>query len=136
MTHFLTREEILAMDDLTKEEVFIPEWNASVYVRVMSGAERERFQTLFDAMSKENGSMIGLMPHLCTLTLCDQQAGRLFTLSEAEALAAKSYKAMERIATVALRLNGMQADAVEQAQGNLSGEPSGASGSDSPSPSV
>ena len=40
----LSRDEILAASDLTKELVEVPEWGGSVYVRAMTGTERDSYE--------------------------------------------------------------------------------------------
>jgi hypothetical protein len=41
---FLNKSEILAMDDLKTEDVFVPEWNAWVKVRSLNASERDHFE--------------------------------------------------------------------------------------------
>ena len=41
---FLNREAILAAEDLPRELVEVPEWGGAVYVRALTGAERDQFE--------------------------------------------------------------------------------------------
>ena len=44
MKKFLTRNEILAVDDLQTQKVDVPEWGGSVYVRGLTGSERDALE--------------------------------------------------------------------------------------------
>jgi hypothetical protein len=41
----LTRDSILNAKDLKKELVKVPEWGGEVYVRCMTGSERDAFES-------------------------------------------------------------------------------------------
>ena len=43
--NILTKEAILAADDLPRETVLVPEWGGDVYVRTMSGTDRDAFES-------------------------------------------------------------------------------------------
>jgi hypothetical protein len=57
----------------------------------------------------------------------DEAGSLLFTAADAQALGAKSGAALERVAKVAQRLNAITEEALEDARGNSSAAPSGAS---------
>ena len=42
----LTREQILGLSDLPREEVRIPEWGGVVFVRALTGSERDQLPTI------------------------------------------------------------------------------------------
>lgn len=102
------KEQILAASDLKQEKVEMPEWGCTVYVRAMSAAERLVFV--------EKSGNTGI--RLCAQCLCDEQGNRLFTDEEAVELGKKSFDAIERICGIAMKLNGLGADAVESAAKN------------------
>ncbi|MGC4031481.1 MAG: phage tail assembly chaperone [Tepidisphaeraceae bacterium] len=120
----LNAESILASADLPTESVEVPEWNGTVYVRTMSGTDRDAFEASMIDTKKpaENGKPAGnlknIRARLCVLTVCDQNGNRLFTDDQADALGAKSSKALDRVFEVAQRLNGLGAKDVEALQGN------------------
>lgn len=125
---FLTKEAILAADDLKKEVVDIEEWGGSVGVRTMTAAERDVYES--SLISRDSaGNMItdtrNMRAKLVALTLVDEAGARLFTETEIEALTAKSADVMHRLSEVAQRLNGMGAKAVETAEKNSEAAPSG-----------
>jgi len=134
----LTANQILAADDLAREAVEVPEWGGTVYVRAMTGAEKDRFDesnwvTGEDGEARFDGD--GYRGRLACRVLCDPSGKALFSESDCLRLGAKSVKALERVLEVAKRLNGIGREAHEAAVKNSPGEASGASSSASASPS-
>jgi hypothetical protein len=125
----LTREQILAADDLKSEEVDVPEWGGSVKVVVMTGVARDSFQEQMAASDKSISYF-----HNCLLvaTVVGDDDAPLFTAADMDALRSKSAAVVTRVANVAERLNGFGQKVVEQAEKNSEAAPSGSSGSDSP----
>lgn len=114
----LTRDLILAASDLPTEEVQAPEWGGSVFVRTMSGTERDAFeQSVIDGKANAT-SLDNVRARLAVKVICDAAGTRLFTDADADALGAKSGKVLDRVFEVAQRLNGIGADAVKSAEGN------------------
>ena len=117
----LTRDAILAADDLTVEAVEIPEWGGVVYVRTFQGKARDNFERVCTDKRRELGQAFnneGLRTLLAILTICDEAGNLLFTEEDAEALNAKSAAAVDRIADVAVRLNRIGPAEVEALMGN------------------
>ncbi|WP_144149348.1 hypothetical protein [Paraburkholderia sp. BCC1884] len=125
----LTREQILSANDLTAEDVDVPEWGGSVRITVMSGAARDAFQ---GQMSASDKSISYFHNSLLVATAVGEDGAPLFTVADMEALRTKSAAVVTRVANVAERLNGFGAKAVETAEKNSEAAPSGSSGSDSP----
>jgi hypothetical protein len=125
----LTREQILAADDLKSEDVDVPEWGGSVRVIMMTGAARDTFQ---ESMSVSDKSISYFHNSLLVATVVGEDGASLFTAADMDALRTKSAAAVTRVATVAERLNGFGVKAVEIAEKNSEAAPSGSSGSDSP----
>lgn len=115
----LTRAQILASDDILKEEVNVPEWGGHVFVRVMSGTLRDRLE---GAASKDRFS--NFRARLVAYTVCDELGVLLFNEADIVALGHKSAAAMERVFPVATRLNGMTKDEVEALEKNSEPSPS------------
>jgi len=103
---FLTRDAILSADDLRSEVVEVPEWGGSVYVRMMTAAERDRFEAAVIA-AKDASVKTDVRSMLAQFTVCDEAKRPLFTLEDMERLGQKSYAAMDRIWDAATRLNRM-----------------------------
>ena len=130
----LTREQILQADDLTKELVHCPEWGGDVYVRTLTGEERDRFEgdMLLDPEEDQRTRFANLRARLAVLALCDEKGMPLFFLHDLEALGKKSSIALDRVFDVARKLSGMRQEDVETLTKNFVAVPDAASGSASP----
>lgn len=117
----LTKDQILNADDLPREPVNVPEWGtgAVVYVRTMSGAERDAFeQSVLDAKRNGTTNLVNIRARLAVKVLCDEQGKRLFDDQDAEALGRKSSMVLDRVFAVAQKLNGIGPKDVEALEGN------------------
>ncbi len=104
----LTREQILSADDLPKVEVQVKEWgaDATVWVRSMSGEERDRWEaSLIDADGGRN--MENVRARLVALTAIDAAGNRLFADEDAHALGKKSAAALDRLFAASMKLNAL-----------------------------
>lgn len=102
----LTRDSILAADDLPRVTVEVPEWHGSVLVRSMSGEERDRWEaSLIDADGERN--MANVRARLVALTAIDEAGNRLFSDDDADALGKKSAAALDRLFGAAMKLNAL-----------------------------
>ena len=112
----LGRDAILGAKDAYREIVPVDEWGGSVCIRAMSGAERDEFRAAIEGMET---SLVGKFEApLLALTLVDEEGKRLFSIDDVEALRAKSATVLDRLARIALRVNGMSEEAQEEAAKN------------------
>lgn len=113
----LTKEQILACDDIQLELVAVPEWGGDVYVKSLTGAERDwlEMSTYEEKKGKDkNINMKNFRAKLVSLSVCDEHKQRLFDEKDIDVLTAKSAAALQRIFEVAQRLSGFtNADADE-----------------------
>jgi hypothetical protein len=131
----LNKDSILAAADLPTEKVPVPEWGGDVYVRTMSGTERDHFeQTIADG--KKATTLTHVRARLAVKTLCDQSGNRLFGDEDADALGKKSGKVLDRLFDAAQRLNGIGDKEAENLLGNSAAGQTGNSPSSSPAPSA
>jgi len=131
----LTRQDIVDAQDIETETVEVAEWGGAVMVRAMSGAERDQFQRslmVVRADGKRETTMVNLQAKLVAMCAIDEQGNLLFGADEVDHLAKKSASAIERVFTVAQRLNGLAPDDLETAAKNSVPGPNGASHSVSP----
>ena len=113
----LTASDILAADDLKLLGVDIPEWGGRVYVRTMTGAERDWWeQTIVE--SGKSGKMANIRATLVMLTAVDEKGERIFNDTQIEVLGNKSAKALDRLFAAAQKLNAVTAADVEELEGN------------------
>lgn len=127
----LDKESILAAEDLRTEEVQVPEWGGSVYVRTLTGKERDAWEaTLLDGTGRNRRVKLdNIRASLAAATICDAQGKQLFGPEDVAALGEKSALALDRVFEVAQRLNGLTGEDVEELVGNSGGDRKESSGS-------
>ena len=108
----LTREQIIQSDDLPTETIQVPEWGGEVKVRTMTGTDRDSFEA---SLIGKEGRLENVRARLVSLTLCDELGNRLFGDADINVLG-KSAKALDRVFSVAQRLNGIGTDQVDIAK--------------------
>lgn len=131
----LTRDQILSADDLGRELVNVPEWGGDVYVRGLTGKERDQFEaSMIDQRGKSQSvNLQNIRAKLAGLSICDESGKRVFTDADLQALAGKSAIALNRVFEVARRLSGLGDNDVEELAGGLEENPFVVSPSASPS---
>jgi hypothetical protein len=106
----LSKKDILSINDTKTESVTVPEWNdATVYVRTISGTEREAFEESYAEQKMKNFRMRFLVK-----TLCDESGERLFDDADVEELGKKSSAVINRLFDKAWALNAFTPEAVEK----------------------
>lgn len=119
---YLTREEILAKDDIGRDDVDVPEWapegqeEAKVLVRGLTAQQyigmgfdlRGEGDTLNPEKAKE------MMPMIVVMGVIDEEGNCLFSDKDVAALAKKSFAPIERISARILELSGMTAEGAEE----------------------
>lgn len=111
----LSKSEILAAKDQKLISVDVPEWGGEVMVRVMSGTERDRFESEFVGSNKSVDMVRAKMVAKC---LCDERGERLFSESEVPQLGEKSAAVLDRLFGVCMKHNRFTKDDVEELAGN------------------
>lgn len=121
----LTATEILSANDLPQELVEVPEWGGSVYVRGLSGSERDQYEISIHGarVDSKTLNMANMRARLCALTICNENGERLFNDLQIEALGRKSAQALERVFDVARRLAGLTKADVDELAKELEGNP-------------
>jgi hypothetical protein len=141
----LTRDQIKIVDDRRIEAVEVPEWGGVVYVRGLSGTDRDSFEmAMIEQRSAKGGrrtqevNLRNLRAKLVVRTAVDsddtETAKPLFEMADVEWLGRKSAQALQRVYAVAQRLSGLSNEEVEELTVDLGEGQSGDSGSDSPLP--
>ena len=139
---YATKAMIMGFDDLSFEEIVVPEWNGAIIrVRQLTGTERGFFEGVIAKVNPDPGSTgvsVQMDPTkmrvtLVALTMVDEKGKRLFSDREIEALGTKSAKAIERIYEVSARLSGLTSESMDEASDLSTAAPSSDSISDSAS---
>jgi hypothetical protein len=109
------KEKILAANDLARESVEVPEWGCTLYLRIMTGTERDALES--ESMASRGGdsaaNMRNFRARLIARVACDEAGVRIFSDSEIEALGAKSGLVLDRLYAIASRINGYTKKDVE-----------------------
>ena len=72
----LTKERILAVDDIVTEDVDVPEWGGTVRVRGLSGTERDAFESsMIERRGKKvETNLTNLRAKLVAASVVDERA--------------------------------------------------------------
>lgn len=117
----LSREDILAAKDLKYMDLDVPEWGGEVRIKMLTGAERDEFESSTVKMGK-NGkpeqNLANLRARLVSLCLVDDENRPLFSKQDIGHLGMKSAAALERVFKACQEHNAMsEADIEELAEG-------------------
>ena len=127
MYKILNRTEILEANDIKIQEVAVPEWgeDAAVYVKGMTGAERDKFEgSLITLRGKDKQmNMANIRAKLASMTICDEKGKRLFNENDVQSLSQKSAAALQRVFAVAQKLSGISDEDVEELAEELKNDP-------------
>lgn len=112
----LTKDLILAADDIKSERVPVPEWGGEVMVRGLTGAQRDAWEA---SMSVRRGKQVipdmrNFRARLVVLCVVDETGELVFHDGDVESLAGKSGAALDRIYEVAAKLSGIGDGDVEE----------------------
>jgi len=115
-SEFLSKDDILGVDDYEYEDVHIPEWGGKkVRVCRLTGTARDAFEA--EGIQQRGRSfsvnMQNLRARLLVRTLVNEKGDRLFNDQEIQKLGSKSAKVLDRIFTVAQRLSGLRTEDIE-----------------------
>lgn len=125
----LTAKDILKCNDTADlRRVDVPEWGGEVYVKVMSGAERDKWELSTTELLK-NPSAANIRASLCLITICDDKGKRLFDDAQLIELGKKSSIVLERIFNISREINRLRDEDIEELEKNLAAGRPGDSGS-------
>lgn len=134
MPKYLSREAILAQDDRTYQDVKVREWAGVVRVRSLTGAERDQWEAA--CQEEKQGQKVfstdKLREKLLSFCLVDAAGTQLFSEGDIGLLAEKNAAALTRLFGVAMKLNAIGAQDVEELVGNSGAGQAGSSTSASP----
>ena len=104
----LNKTAILAAGDIKLDKVSVPEWGGDVYLKTISGIDRDQFEDGYQEQKMKN-----FRARFLVLTLCDEKGDRLFTDAEVAELAKKSSLVLNRLFEKAWSFNAFTNEAVE-----------------------
>jgi len=108
--------EAAARATLPREMVEIPELGGSVYVRSMSGAERDEWERslIVGRGKRRDVNTSNVRAKLAVRCLVDEQGERLFADGEADLLGGLRVDALNRIFEAAQRLSGVRDEDIDE----------------------
>jgi len=107
------RDQILCACDLPVKEVKVPEWGCTVYVKMMTAQERDRFEA-----AQMASPMSDVRARVAVATICDEAGNLLFKDADIPALNGKSARALDRIFAASTKHNGITAADIEELKKN------------------
>ena len=132
MSGFLTKEALLAaVKKLPIERVDLPELSGHVFVRGMSGVERDAWERslVVGRGKRQTYNLDNVRARLSVRCLCDEQGARTMGDDDADALGGLRVDSLNKIFEVAQRLSGVSDQDVEDL--GKSSDPAAGSGSPS-----
>ncbi len=120
----LSRESILAIKDIEIEELFIKQWDMTVWVRSLNGKERDDYE---ESMVETKGrgrnqtrtvKINNVRASLAVRTVCNEDGDRIFNDGDVAELGKKNAAALNLIWDVSSRLSGITAEDVDELVGN------------------
>jgi hypothetical protein len=105
----LNKEQIIKAEDLMCRDVEVPEWGGTVRVRAMTGIDRDAFEQ--DTMRLDGEKLVpdrsNYRAKLLAHCIVNEKNELIFTAKDIEALGRKSFRALDRVVTAAIELNGI-----------------------------
>jgi len=110
----------------------VPEWGGTVFVKGMTGTERDAFEaSIVETRGKSTSvNMRNIRAKLSAYSICDADGKLLFTEKDVKVLGEKSAAALQRVFNVASELSGISEKDIEELADDLDKNPSGGSASD------
>jgi len=124
----LDRDAIKGIQDIRVEKVDVPEWGGEVYVKSLSGSQRDEWENGI-VVSGGKMDVRGVMVRLVIMTACDETGKPVFKRGDETWLNEKSSKALTRLADKARELAGLTQKDIEVLAKNSETDPSANSGS-------
>jgi len=125
----LTRAQILETNDFAEvKTIYVPEWDGDVMIRAMSASERDLYEQ--DLVSgREKGRIHNVRARLLASVMIDEEGKQIFTEDDIEALGRKSIIAVDRVFSVAQKMNALTNEDVEDLEKNLQSDQTDSSSS-------
>ncbi len=107
------RDEVFALDDLTKEPVEVERWKKTIWVREMTADDYDLWLAeLRKRKITDTGELnqVGIRSWLVVRLAVDELGERVFEDSDADRLARKNGAAVNQLFDAAAKLNGLLKD--------------------------
>jgi len=113
---YLDRAAILAVPDITTEDVEVPEWGGVVRVRGLTASQRDKFEadSLQGKGKNARVNFTNLRARLVALCMVDEDGNQIFEERDTHVLGQKSAAAIDRVYSAAMKLSGIGDDDIEE----------------------
>lgn len=108
----LTKDQILAADDLGLLKLSVPEWGGDVYIRVMTVGERDAYEN--EWQRKKDTGVDDFRTKFLVKCLVDDKGNRLFDNADIAKLSQKSARVMNRVWMAAMDHNSLSDQSIEE----------------------
>lgn len=108
----LSKDQILAADDMGLLKVSVPEWGGDVFVRVMTVGERDAYEN--EWQQKKSTGVDDFRTKFLVRCLVDEKGNRLFENGDVARLSQKSARVMNRLWLAAMEHNNLSDESVEE----------------------
>lgn len=106
--------DILNAPDIKTERVYVPEWGGAVYLRTLTGEQRDAFERSLLMDDMETRDTTNVRAKLLVRALCDKSGTPLFTDAQVQALGQKSAAGLTRCYNKASEMNRVSVSDVEE----------------------
>lgn len=119
----LGKSDILEAQDIKIELMDVPEWNGSIYVKTLTGAERDKLEASIMSFGNDGRprgmKLDNMRAMVAVLGICDEKGDAIFTMKDITALSAKSSSALDRVVAKIQSLAAMSQLDIENLIGDL-----------------
>lgn len=114
----LTKEAILAAQDIRTEVVDVPEWGGEVTIAEMTGTARDTYERLLFTKVGDSADIRDLRAKLVAFSIVDDDGNLMFSPAEVAELGKKSARALTHVFDAASELNAIGEEGLDEAAGN------------------
>lgn len=109
-------DQIFALDDTRREDVWMPEWDCWVLLQGLTGAGRDGYEASILVGKGSNQTINARNARAKLIVLCaiKEDGSPLFTKEQIEGLGKKSGVAVQRLFDVARKLSGLSDEDMEE----------------------
>lgn len=110
----LTKEQILAADDIQTRDVEVPEWGGTVRIAMMSGRARDLYEASLYKNKDNDSTFDNLRARFLSYCVVNEEGNLMFAPNDLVELGKKSAAALDRVFSAASELNGTSESEMEE----------------------
>lgn len=118
----LSIDAIKSATDCKMEKVAVPEWGGDIYLKTVSGTDRDMFEDGYEQMRMKK-----FRARFLVLSICDESGKRIFSDDQVDVLSEKSSVVLNRLFEKAWALNAFRQEDIDALGNDSPSDPSDAS---------